>query len=299
MTDFYDTAKILAKYFPNAFKNFVRWKHLSPTGFNTIDTCPCKFFCRYFSGIKIPQTPVMLMGERCHAMKERYYKTLDVKKLLAFLQLKPSEDAIQNWIFRYFNTVQDEGEILAMKGFASIEARRIGFVIEGNGLSLDVLKRFYMPMYSEIELKKGHFSGRIDCIYRQGENKCVVLDWKDGFSRPWLPENYDDYFLRQEIQKQGHVYIILVNDSKLMDDDVVLTCDQYYIVYPRHATVVPGHYSRQLEQSIRVKAGDYLNQINAKEFPMRVSEKTCGFHLPGKFTCDYYDPFCEKIIDQM
>ena len=294
-----ETEKIIERYFSNVFKKFKEWKRLYPYAYTSYDSCPWHFFCSYCLKHKVEPPPhVMIVGKRCHAMKEIYYKRIKIETLSRMLEENATEEIIAGYILRYFlKAIHDDDERSVMTGFSRMEARRLLAIKETHGFDVKALKKYYLPVFTEIKLNAGNFGGKLDTIFRCDDDGFhMPLDWKDGASCP--KKSKGGYILYDSVMTQLHIYGILIDDLAIPDELTgdIIASKQYAVAYPRHELVVIKDFEKFIKDTIRENVVGLLENINDKYFPMQIGEHTCGFGAGAYLKCECFDPICKKIF---
>jgi len=286
----------IIKWFPDFNLNAIKWSRLSTSAFNSYMDCPFKFFCVYHSGIKIPENEYMIMGKRCHKMKELYYNKFDLEKLLKLCEVSNYNiNIVAEHIFKYFTKINmNQNERTAMMGFSQFEAKRVLEITnkyKGHKLRI----RYIRPTNTELKIRTGIYSGVIDIIFRDYEDDTyTVNDWKDGLKAPYKKE------LHPGIKRQVHYYSVLLDEFVLMDNVGVFPTriipKRYQVTYPRYQMIFKDEFSSLLKSNVKSSTIYTLENINSHVFNMKIGEKTCRWDK--KIPCDFFFPICKQIMEQ-
>lgn len=296
-----DNSRFIFKYVPeNAVFSWSRWY---PSSFNLFDHCPTAFLAKYICGIKTPQHPLAELGTRCHAMKHVYYLKVKINRLVEKYKTGGSNE-VKEYIFGMFKKVlRSNDEKSVILGFANLEANRFTKIHEKFEGDIDKIRFFYIPPRKEVTVKTEKFGGKLDVIFRDSELGYLPVDWKDGFSKPYNPlgDEYKYSDLKRQIINQVHLYSIVLEDAVVIDvvDDhkVRVTADYFGVIYPRYEICVIDKFSSIVKRNIRARIERFDEMIREREFPMRCNEKWCRWNNKN-FPCDYFAPFCKKIMEK-
>ena len=294
-----ETEEIITRHFPGAFKKMSEWKRLYPYAYSCYNSCPFQFFCKYIFPHKVVTTHVLVVGKRCHAMKDIYYKRIKIETLSRMLEANESYEFISAYIMRHFlKAIHDDDERAVMQGFSNLEAKRLIGIKEAIGFDEKTLRKFYLPAFTEVTLKAGMFGGRLDTIFRCDDEEYMPLDWKDGQS---VPKQYKgETMLYDSIKTQMHIYGILIDDLG-MEDTIngstwLVKASKYAVVYPRHELAVVKDFESFIKTTIRENIPEMLENINDRYFPMQIGEFTCGFGAGSYMPCECLDQVCKKLF---
>lgn len=294
-----ETEEVIQKYYPHYTAKKNPWKRLYPYAYTAYDECPFRFFCNYLLKHKVVLPHIVLVGKRCHAMKELYFKRVKVERLSSMLSSGKSDGDIAKYVLRHFEKcIHDEDEAGGMTGFAAMDSARLRIISTDIGSDPKTLRKYYLPSHTELKLNCGNFGGRLDTIFRLPDGYYMPLDWKDGLSIPKAHKG--EVMLYDSIKTQMHIYGILIDDMKMRDEFFgeinTIRSKKYGVAYPRHVITVVKDYEPFIKQTIRENVVEHLDNINDDYFPMQVGEFTCGFGAGSYLPCGFFAPVCSKIL---
>lgn len=236
--------------------------HLTHSRMCTYDQCPKKYFYEYILKLTPePQYPEYgLLGSKAHKVLEEFYTYVTIP----CDPIEEFDSLIGRLYLHEFSDIVDyRGNMLAgIKNFLKMEVLRYDVLVN---------KELFAPKYNELYLKSEiagiKFSGRIDAIYENPDEKLNMVDFK------FTNKNT----IGADQVQQATIYLILLKNVMDIDIDVF---EFWFLRHSPHKKAVKQvKITNDHIKTVEHKVYNVLREIEKMNFPRKQSYlcRFCGY----------------------